>query len=101
MKKSTPPKNVLFLTSEQIGELLAKGFWGFLDSTRRFYREDVSATMGLPEENVKGKVTLKQAGPPSIKKVRCEEHGKEKLFKLKGRVPIRSNTIHDQNRHHQ
>ena len=101
MKKDNNPKNVISLTSDQIGEVLARGFWNFLDSTKKFYREDISTKVDMLGEKSEGGVDVKQVEPPCYKGINCEEQKKRKTQKTKGRVPIRSQTGHDHDRNHQ
>ncbi len=100
MKANKPPKNVISLTSEQIGDVLARGFWNFLDSTKKYYREDKSANVGILGDKTEGRVSIKQVGPPCFKGINCEEQKKGAMLKMKGHAPIRSQTGHDHDRNH-
>ncbi len=100
MQKRHTPKNLLSLTSEQIGEMLAKGFWGFMSSSKKLYREDMSIDINLLKQSRKQEA-LKEVIRPSIRKYSLGDSSDPTESKRKGHVPIRSQTGHDHYRHHQ
>lgn len=101
MKKESAPKNVISLTSDQIADVLARGFWNFLDSTRRYYRDELKADVGILGDKTEGRVNVKQVGEPRLNGISCVPPRKQSLTKVKGHVPIRSQTGHDHDRNHQ
>jgi len=101
MQKRNIPKSLLSLTSEQIGESLSKGFWGFLDSSKKLYREDLSIDINLINRSSIEDRVPKKVVKHTLRKYSLADSGDRPDIKRKGHVPIRSQTGHDHDRGHQ
>ncbi len=100
MKKKTLPKNVVSLTSNQLGEILAKGFEKFVRASQKQYRDDKAANLGILSDHAEGKIRVKISGQPHSKFISSDFSKKSKKITIKGHTPIRSQTGHDHDRHH-
>lgn len=101
MQKGNVPTNLISLTSKQIGDVIAKGFWGLLDSSRKLYRDDLGIDANLLRISSENDNVGQKISQASVGKYNRLETGEAPEMRKKGRVPIRSQTGHDHDRNHQ
>lgn len=99
MKYTVRPKNVFSLTSDQLEEALANAFLRFVSSTAEPHIQNpkIAKSLFLNDGNPVGTQPFAKS---EEKKTKCNIKNSGKKIKLKGHVPIRSQTGHDHDRNH-
>ncbi|MBU3917672.1 hypothetical protein KKA14_19265 [bacterium] len=100
MKKETVPGGVLSLTSDQVGDFIAKGFNKFVKGMQRFHRPDKSVGLEILEDDIPIRNRMRRASRSYFRGYGGRHYGKAKMMRMKGHSVIRSSTGHDHDHGH-
>ena len=100
MRKRSTPDNLVTLTSQQIADLVAKGFGSLCSTGKRLFRDDMMLYNKLLERRFPFTPITKKKGTPKRKTEGWYNEEARSSSRLKGRSPIRSQTGHDHDRNH-
>lgn len=98
MKKQTPPKSILFLTSDQFEDALVKSYQRFINSTGKWYSQNLVTKSDLLFSNTKRRLHGRLSAQNSYKRQTWDAKRALKKMVRKGHAPIRSQTVQDRNR---